>query len=729
MALRSEAGRGPCPWRRRRGPAVLVALPLLAGAAACGEVPDPGPDRIARAEASSPRPLEGASVVGDSACAACHADVARTFRQTNKHRSLSRFRAATAPERFEDGQAVQHEATNLHYEAFLRGDTLYQRESRVDSAGRVVHERVHAADYVIGSGNQTRSYLMDVGGHLTEMPLTWYAEQRRWDMSPGYEEANDRFDRKINVVCMTCHNAVPEHSAFTQNHYREVPGGIGCERCHGPGSLHVAAREGDTEPEAGVVDTTIVNPARLDRGPQLAVCQQCHLAGIMVFPEGEGPGTFRPGEPLARNRTVFVPRQQLTDPDWVGIDSHPLRLARSACYRESEMTCTTCHDPHQPAELLPEEHYRQACLGCHGSEEADRVPASGSHAGLCSRPDAATPEEAGSGECVACHMRRGGTSDVPHVTFTDHWIRKDPGPPRDPSLGRPAFEGPDPIDLVALQETGRSSHDLSARVSRTPLHALQEAAAYWDFYETMHRHPTYPSRVVRRARNGLEGGRVDHFEARVALGRALAEMDSLEAAERVLRETAAAHPDEAWGHFWLGAVLEERGRAAEAVGPLEEAVRIQPRFLEARVKLAEVLYRSGRRPEARDHLETVVREDSLRHPRAWFNLGVIRLESGEPEPALQAFGRASDLEPDFVDAHVQAGTLLLGAGRLDGAETAFRKALVAAPESVTALGSMAVLHLQQGDTTRARGLLERVLEVEPGNPQARGLLDRIGTGG
>lgn len=720
------------PASRRRGrprrTAILAALMLAAGSAACDEPADAGPGRTTAAMAA-PRPLEGAVAVGDSACASCHADIAASFHRTNKHRSISRFRAATAPERFGPGRSVHHEPTNLYYEPFLRGDTLYQRESRVDSAGRVLHERVHAADYVIGSGNQTRSYLMDVGGHLTEMPLTWYAEHRRWDMSPGYEEANDRFDRKINVVCMTCHNAVPDHSAFTQNHYRDVPGGIGCERCHGRGSLHVAAREGDAEPEAGVVDTTIVNPARLERGPQLAVCQQCHLAGIMVFPEGEGPGTFRPGEALARNRTVFVPGQQLTDPDWVGIDSHPLRLARSACYRESPMTCTTCHDPHRPAEMLPEDHYRQACLGCHGSEAADPAAGPGSHAGLCSRPDAATAEEARSGECVACHMRRGGTSDVPHVTFTDHWIRRDPGPPRDPALGRPAFEGPDPIDLVALQERGRSSHDLSARVARTPLHALQKAAAYWDFYETMHRHPTYPSRVARLARDGLEGGRADHFEARVALGRALAEMDSLEAAERVLRETAVAHPDEAWGHFWLGAVLEERGRAVEAVGALEEAVRIQPRFLEARVKLAEALYRSGRRPEARDHLETVVREDSLRYPRAWFNLGVIRLESGEPEPAFRAFGRASDLDPDFVDAHVQVGTLLLGAGLLDEAETAFLEALVAAPESVTALGSMAVLRLQQGDTARARRLLERVLEVERGNPQARGLLERIGSGG
>ncbi|MGD2069457.1 MAG: multiheme c-type cytochrome, partial [Gemmatimonadota bacterium] len=354
------------------------------------------------AGSGSPAAAAGAVAVGDTACVSCHADLVESFHRTNHHRSVSVFRGRDAPEDVSDPSPVYNAATDLHYVAFARGDTLFQRELRTDSAGDVVHERVHAASRVIGSGNATRSYLLDTGGYVTEMPLTWYVQRGVWDMSPGYEDANDRFGRKINLSCMTCHNGVADHTPGTQNHYDRVPDGIDCARCHGPGGDHVALRRaggGGVGPSGR--DTTIVNPARLPRGARLADCQQCHLAGIMVFGEGQDPTTFRPGQELGENRTVFVPEEQLRDPEWVGIDSHPLRLARSACYRSSEMTCSTCHDPHRPAEALAEDHYRRRCLQCHGGME-EGVAGAAAHppgsrrpeavdAGLCSRPGPATP--------------------------------------------------------------------------------------------------------------------------------------------------------------------------------------------------------------------------------------------------------------------------------------------------------------------------------------------------
>lgn len=75
--------------------------------------------------------------------------------------------------------------------------------------------------------------------------------------------------------------------------------------------------------------------------------------------------TFRPGQPLRKNRTVYVPEKQLTDPDWVGIDSHPIRLARSACFENSDMTCATCHDAHTPASETTTEEYNTTCRSCH----------------------------------------------------------------------------------------------------------------------------------------------------------------------------------------------------------------------------------------------------------------------------------------------------------------------------------------------------------------------------
>lgn len=707
---RTEARRPPrTGWTRTWARLLWAFLSLPATHACVGD--------SAASDWADPQhvPSSDADFVGAEACAMCHEEIARSYAGTNKSRSVSRFVAATAPERL-PGEPVYNEPTDLHYEAFARGDTLFQREFRLDQEGRLVHEVVHPAAYVIGSGAATRSYLMRVNGYVTEMPLTWYAEREQWDMSPGYEEANDRFSRKINLECVTCHTDVREFSRYAQNHYPELPTGIGCERCHGPGGDHVALRSAGGGPAAGAYDSTIVHPGRISRDAQLSICQQCHLAGVTVFREGEGATTFRPGRSLHTNRTVFVPEQQLTDPDWVGIDSHPLRLARSACYQATEMTCTTCHAPHTAGEALSRASYNESCVGCHqGTERAQP---------FCSRSDAATDAEAASGDCVGCHMSRTGTSDVPHVRFTDHWIRRDPGPPLDPSEGRPAFDLPEPITLVALQELGRGAHILAERTTSTPLDDLETAAAYLAFYETMHRVPAYVPTVIERARRGLAGG-ADHVEARIALGRALADLDSLEAAEQVLLDATRAYPSDPWTHFWLGAVREEQGRA-DAIQPLRRAVEIQPYLIEAQIKLGDALFAAGRNEEALAQLEHVVSLDPVHAPRSWFNIAILRMQSGDQVGALSALEAAARGDPGLVEAHVLIGTADMEAGRHEEAERRFLAAIAADAESVSGHGSLGLLHLRRGQIDAARERFERVLELDPGNLEVLRLLEQIG---
>lgn len=181
-------------------------------------------------------------------------------------------------------------------------------------------------------------------------------------------------------------------TSFTQNHYAEVPPGIGCGGCHGPGRQHVETQQAGGAPEAEP-DPAIVNPARLNRRAQLSVCQQYHLASITVFAPGEGPISFKPVEVLAENRAAYVPEPQLTDPDWTGIDSHPLRPARSAYFQSSDLTCATCHDPHQPAAAMTRADYNTTCQSCHSAPTAPEA--------LCAHPQAQTTAEVATGDGVA----------------------------------------------------------------------------------------------------------------------------------------------------------------------------------------------------------------------------------------------------------------------------------------------------------------------------------------
>jgi tetratricopeptide (TPR) repeat protein len=701
MAAGSVGPSGVAPSRQAASagvPAVSgchgwLLFVLSIGLAACQapEVANPAPDP--------------AVYVGDEACANCHEDLYASYHRTGMGRAVSRFDPQTAPERFDGRTRVYSARDGYFYEAFVRNDTLFQREYRQDSAGRVTYEQVYPAAWVIGSGHATRSYLMAVNGHVTEMPLTWYVERQRWDLSPSYEQENQRFSRPINEECMHCHNGPSGYTPFTESHYAEVALGITCERCHGPGSWHVEARLAGLETAEGEADTTIVQPARLSRALQLDVCQQCHLTGVTVFKPGEDMMTFRPGQPLAVHRTVFAPEEQVQDPERFGISSQAARLAQSACFQQGALTCTTCHNPHVSVRELGPDHFNQTCIRCHDA---------GVGAAVCSREAHATPAEAMSGNCVGCHMQKGGTSDIPHVRFTDHWIRRRLPPARDPDDLQRILVRSRPLTLVPV---GMTTSAPSPR---------DEALAYYHFFQTRHRLPVYLPQVIRLARQARQQG-ADDAELLLTLGRALADQDSLDAAAAVLAEAATRNPGHARIHYWLGEVLFRAGKPAEALAPLRTTVAAQPAFNEARIKLAEVLTAQEQRDEATTVLEEAVRHNPIHHPQAWNNLGFLYLQGQQFDEALRRFQRAVALDPGLAVAWVNAGSVHLLRQEYAAAIPLLEKALEADAENIAAWGNLGVAYLELGRYAEAREALHQVLRRQPGEARARALLERVNT--
>lgn len=691
------------PRRARRGLAALAAAGLLLLVeVGCSEAPAGG------SEPAGPGPLAKAEYVDPAACNGCHSDIWQTYSQTGMGRSFQRLRpggrayAASTP--------YYHAASDRHYEMALRDGRYFQRRFQTDSAGAEVNVLEKEAHFVMGSGSHARTFLhLSPSGKLSQLPLGWYAEGGgRWRMSPGYDRRNhDGFQRVIAYDCMFCHNGYPEVPAGQDLPGRRplyrgaIPEGIDCQRCHGPGSVHVQAMTED--PDRADASSSIVNPARLPAARRDEVCFQCHLEPTsrplpnILHKYGRGYFSYRPGQPLADYAIYF---DHAPGTGWDGkfeINHAAYRLRQSPCVtREGRpIGCTACHDPHQSSSSeAARRRYAEVCSGCH------------------SGPLAALPSDArhrSGSDCVRCHMPQRRTDDVVHAVMTDHRIQ-----------------------AVAPQGLLRPKRERSAA-----------AEAAYRGEVVLHYPPQLPARdgaLYGALAQTAQGSNVDAGAARLA-----------SAIERHA-------PAEAGFYLEMGAALEELGRLAEAALWYERSLAKAPGFVLAWIRLGSVLSRSSEHQRAQEAFRRagaldprdprVPKETGLDLarqgrfdeaaavsrrgipldpdlPELHNNLGGALAELGRFDEAQAALREAVRLQPDLAEAQFNLGSVLAARGDLAGAVERWRAAVRSQPDYSAAHFNLAVIEARRGDVESALGHLEAALGADPGFERAEDLRNQL----
>ena len=346
--------------------------------------------------------------VGSEVCQSCHQEEHETYLHTGMARSMASVDLAREPA---DGQFV-HTLSKRRFQVTRRDGRMWHRELLLTDGPEEVVLAEFPVKYVTGSGRHSLTYLVETDGFLVESPITWYRSRDGWGMSPGYDRAqHSGFQREIGESCLICHAGQAKAIDGSMHRMRIIEETIGCERCHGPGELHVEKRSlaatdpGESEDQ---VDHTIVNPRHLTRQLAEAVCQQCHLRGnATVVSRGRNIDDYRPGLPLEDFRQDYWLDSAEKEMTVVG---HVEQMHLSACYQGSDrFTCSSCHSPH--GEPPPEQriaHYRAACLTCHAPEH-------------CQVDPALLAKESAENDCTHCHMPTSDT-DIPHLAFTHHRV-------------------------------------------------------------------------------------------------------------------------------------------------------------------------------------------------------------------------------------------------------------------------------------------------------------------
>ena len=316
---------------------------------------------------------------GPQVCATCHRDIAASQQTSEMARTL--MPAATSPV-----LQSSHEFTLGPYSYNIARQPSGVVMKVSDGSASLTAPLVWA----IGVGRTGQSYMWLRDATFYESRFNYFGAINAFDVTPGrMRSAPDTLDSAVGRPmaepearnCLACHSTALTTSKPIAIE-RLIPG-ISCEACHGPGANHVALEKSGMEQGAGL----IMNPRRLSPTESVDFCGACH-------------GTFWDVElgGAAGVATVRFPAY---------------RLEKSRCWGTGDprLTCTSCHNPHQPL-VRETASYDRVCLQCHSKSAHDGI----------SKTAAVKTCPVATKDCASCHMQKYLVAEM-HNTFTDHRIR------------------------------------------------------------------------------------------------------------------------------------------------------------------------------------------------------------------------------------------------------------------------------------------------------------------
>lgn len=241
-------------------------------------------------------------------------------------------------------------------DAYLKGDFSTAPFTKEDVA------------WILASGVHQQAYL---DADFNVLPAKWIVATKTWEATPAVDAITN---------CIPCHSTNVDTDARTFK-----VAGVGCESCHGPGSVHNTAAA-DKKME------TIVQPRDLDQHVSSAICGACH---------SRGHAKDDPALPYAKG---FMPEQDLNEyfvHDTVtgpGLNQQYTDLINTKHW-ENGIGCISCHDPHGNTDNIAQlkKGINETCLECH----ADTVTDIATHAAA---NQVTPPADA---TCATCHMPEG----------------------------------------------------------------------------------------------------------------------------------------------------------------------------------------------------------------------------------------------------------------------------------------------------------------------------------
>ncbi len=714
-------------------------------------------------------PVQSAEYVGNQACEGCHKKASTEW--TNSHHDLA-MQKVTPDTVLGDFDNVEFEYHGITTTFAREGDEFFVTTD--NSKGDL---ETFPVQYVFGVYPLQQYLLPTSGGRLQALSIAWdsrpnYEGGQRWYHL--YESENVRAGHPLhwtgvyhnwNASCAECHSTslkkgFDSKSGVYKTTYEQID--VGCEACHGPGSVHVQlALNKAISPDQSGLDVKLdgrgtwlwenkesiaKRQVKLRTNAQIDTCGRCHSRRGTL-------GEYHHGQSLLDTHQLSLIEEPLYWPDGqIREEVYVYGSFVQSKMHQAGVVCTNCHNPHSN-QLLAEGNL--LCAQCHQPTQFDRY-----------EHHHHEPDSAGS-FCVNCHM--------PHQTYMGVDARRDhsmrvPRPDLSIATGSPNAcnqchlkQSPN-WAVIALKEWGVQFEDLrqhqavafrkasqgdiraAPRLVKTAndqrATALLRASAiklignlapelgannlsFWlksndpmirmSAVQSIDRFNSEFKYLLLRPLISDPSKSVRMAVADQLAGTALETISKIEQSNLTnlfdeYLSTQSLHLDipatlAQLGNFWL-----DRGAFDKSEQILKKTIELNPLFSSARVNLADLYRQIGDEVSARKTLESGL----IRNPNdsaLWFSLALLKIREGGAGNGLEALKRAATLESTPGYYNYVYAVALQDAGRNREALEALSAIHVKSPGQPNILSALSEYSDQTGDPKQAIKYKEELNET------------------
>jgi predicted CXXCH cytochrome family protein len=720
---------------------------------------------------------------GSASCKDCHEEAFAGWQGSHHELAERKFDSQIDGAAFAPPRSFKHGSQTT--ESFLSNGVPF-----ITALGLTKQMEAHPVLRVIGTDPLRQFLVTGSNGRVQAMEAVYDPRSNEWfnvygseDRQPGEWGHWTGRGMTWNYMCADCHNTALKRGydpATDTYHTTMAEMTVGCEACHGPLKAHNEWQE--QYGNSGKKDPTL---PKLTRQQTLDTCGDCHARrGELTADWTAGEKFFNHRELVVVDHSEsYYPDGQIREEDYEYGSFLGSRM------HDGGVKCTDCHNPHTAKIRLPGNWLCMQCHNGSYTNAPVIQPVAHSHHkvfGFDTNGVAVNTDLLGydpkkisetGGECVNCHM--------PQTLYMQRHWRHDHGFTIPDPLLTKQHNIPNACNRChkdkdvdwsqkavetwygdKMQRPRRQRAQIFARARAGDAEAMPELVrwltvetnAYWTastvaLLEPWSTRPEatpslmkgleHTNALVRAvaaraldpaaqanaagAREALQKALKDPIRAvRVAAGFSLRASLSADSAEyRELMRYFDVNADEPAGQVQRGVFHFSRNEFPSALTHFEKAAAWDPGSAAVQQELA-VVYSAMNRPQ--DAVSALQHACQLapRDPESHYKLGLALNEIGDPKGTIRELKTVVELEPRHSGAWYNLGLAQSAAGDEDSALLSLGRAETVSPLDQRIPYARATILARLGRTQEARQAAGRVLELAPGNAEARQLWEMLG---